>query len=307
MEDIYISHSIYALIAFFWLRDTKWTLIDAKLEYPVTYYVVHCQDRFVAIGSLGEIFIFSATTNTDGSAPLMTSPCLNLQSGTHLSTQLPGYERRVVPCRHYLASDRLDKSKVEDAEDIVFFISKNFNTGFGVASISNISWNCVYLYEPRLWFVAVGSLREISIFSGSNTDGVAPLIVSPLLFMPLPAHIYKRSYLDMNSERYLFNGCHFATGQDMKLWCGLLDENSWWSKVEDAEDMAFFVSKHFNTGFGVENISMISWNHVYLFEPRLCHQDQEYTDNHHMEMVDVTTNQSDLQAYSPTICVQAFH
>nr|CAE04779.2 OSJNBb0115I21.7 [Oryza sativa Japonica Group] len=206
------------LIAFFWLGDSKWTLIDSKLEYPVTC-VVHCRDSFVAIGSLGEISMFSGN-NTDGVALLTASPSLLMPPPAHICQ------------RSYLDMN-----------------------------------NKMHLVSTIL---RVSSLKEISIFSGSNSDGVAPLTASPLLLVLPFAHIYQHSYLDMNGERYLFNGCHFA--------CDQLDKNSWCSKVEDVEDTSFFVS----------NISISNWNRVYLYEPMLCHQDQEDTNDRHLQMVDIT-------------------
>ncbi|EAY93018.1 hypothetical protein OsI_14817 [Oryza sativa Indica Group] len=162
------------LIAFFWLGDSKWTLIDSKLEYPVTC-VVHCRDSFVAIGSLG----------------------------------------------------------------------------------------------------------EISMFSGNNTDGVTLLTASPSLLMPPPAHICQRSYLDMNNKMHLVSTIlrvSWTRYEIMIYLCDLLCENSWCSKVEDAEDTSFFVS----------NISISNCNRVYLYEPMLCHQDQEDTNDRHLQMVDIT-------------------
>ncbi|KAF0907105.1 hypothetical protein E2562_014705 [Oryza meyeriana var. granulata] len=70
-----------AEIAFCRPGDTAWTLIDAKLECPVTS-VVYCQDRFVAIGFLGEISIFSS--NADDAAPLTASPLLLLPPPAHI-------------------------------------------------------------------------------------------------------------------------------------------------------------------------------------------------------------------------------
>ncbi|EEC76750.1 hypothetical protein OsI_14815 [Oryza sativa Indica Group] len=187
------------LVAFCRLGDARWTLVDSKLEYPVTC-VVHCRDRFVAIGSLG----------------------------------------------------------------------------------------------------------EISIFSVDNTDGVAPLTASLLLLMPPPAHICQRSYMDINGELYLVGAILRVTTwtryEIVVYKCNLLDENPLWSKVEDSEDIAFFVSKYFNTGFGVASTSNIRWSCVYLSEPRFCtHEDQKCTVDSYLEMVDINTNESALQAYRPSI------
>ena len=187
------------LVAFCRLGDARWTLVDSKLEYPVTC-VVHCRDRFVAIGSLG----------------------------------------------------------------------------------------------------------EISIFSVDNTDGVAPLTASLLLLMPPPAHICQRSYMDINGELYLVGAILRVTTwtryEIVVYKCNLLNENPLWSKVEDSEDIAFFVSKYFNTGFGVASTSNIRWSCVYLSEPRFCtHEDQKCTVDSYLEMVDINTNESALQAYRPSI------
>uniref|UniRef100_A0A0D9W287 KIB1-4 beta-propeller domain-containing protein n=1 Tax=Leersia perrieri TaxID=77586 RepID=A0A0D9W287_9ORYZ len=151
-------------------------------------------------------------------------------------------------------------------------------------------------------FIAIGSLGEISILSGT-TDGTAPLTASPLLLLPPPANIQQRSYMDVNGQLYL-------VGSILRVSCGawyetvvhkcdILGEMPCWLKVTDAEDMAFFVSQDFSTGFGVASISNTYWNCVYLSEHRNCHQEESI--NHHLEIVNITTNQSDLQAYHPII------
>lgn len=70
------------LTSFFWFGDTKWTLLDSKLEYPVAC-VVHCRDRFVAIGSLGEFSMFSCN-KIDGVALLTASPSLLMRPPAHI-------------------------------------------------------------------------------------------------------------------------------------------------------------------------------------------------------------------------------
>lgn len=62
-------------------------------------------------------------------------------------------------------------------------------------------------------------------------------------------------------------------------------------------NISFFVSKNFNTDFGVASTSNIRWNCIYLSEPRLCtHQDKKGTADYYLEMVDINTNESELQA-----------
>uniref|UniRef100_A0A0D9ZGY7 Uncharacterized protein n=1 Tax=Oryza glumipatula TaxID=40148 RepID=A0A0D9ZGY7_9ORYZ len=157
------------LTAFFWFGDTKWTLLDSKLEYPVAC-VVHCRDRFVAIGSLGEFSMFSGN-KIDGVALLTASPSLLMRPPAHICQ------------RSYL-----------DMNDKMYLVGAILRvTGWTRYEI--VVYKCDFLR-----FVAVGSLREISIFSGSNSDGVAPLTASPLLLVLSLAHIYQHSYLDMNDE-----------------------------------------------------------------------------------------------------------
>uniref|UniRef100_A0A0E0KMQ0 KIB1-4 beta-propeller domain-containing protein n=1 Tax=Oryza punctata TaxID=4537 RepID=A0A0E0KMQ0_ORYPU len=168
------------LIAFCRLGDTRWTMIDSKLEYPVTC-VVHCRDRFVAIGSLGEISIFSAN-NTDGAAPLTASPLLLMPPPAHICQRsymdmngdlyLIGAILRVTGWTRYeivvykcdLLHENPCWSKVEDSEDIAFFVSKNFNTGFTIASTSNIRWNCVYLSEPGCVLIKIKKVQPTIIW-----------------------------------------------------------------------------------------------------------------------------------------------
>lgn len=311
------------LIAFFWLGDSKWTLIDSKLEYPVTC-VVHCRDSFVAILSLGEISMFSGN-NTDGVALLTASPSLlmpppahicqrsylDMNNKMHLVSTILRVRYEIVTYKCDFLRENSWWSKVEDAEDIVFFVSKNFNIGFGVASISNISWNCIKKTKALTiiwrWLTLQPTNRIYKslplYYLGFRVQGLSPsahskrspssvAVTVMVLLLSRRAHCCWCFHLhtstniatwiwtasDISSMGAILHVTSWTRYEIMIYLCDLLCENSWCSKVEDAEDTLFFVS----------NISISNWNRVYLYEPMLCHQDQEDTNDRHLQMVDIT-------------------
>lgn len=219
---------------------------------------------------------------------------------------------------------------MEDAEDIVFFVSKNFNIGFGLASISNISWNCIKKTKALtiIWRWLTFQLTNRickslpPYYSGFRVQGLSqsarsersPSSVAVTVMVLLLSrrahccwcfHLHTSTSIatwiwttsDITSVGAILQVTSWTGYETMVYLCDLLGENSWWSKVEDAKDTSFFVS----------NISISNWNRLYLYEPMLCHQDQEDNNNRYLEMVDITNNQSDLLVYNPTIHVHAFH
>ncbi|KAF0907106.1 hypothetical protein E2562_014706 [Oryza meyeriana var. granulata] len=146
-----------------------WTLIETNVECCVSS-VVHCQDRFVAIGCLGEISIISRNIAVDDAQPRPARPVSSLPEPAEMChrsyLQVNGqlhlvgvamqafhgewpFGRHAVVYKCDLTGETTPVwSMVTEASDFALFVSKDFNMGFGGASVSKIKRNCIYLSEP---------------------------------------------------------------------------------------------------------------------------------------------------------------
>uniref|UniRef100_A0A0E0I8L2 KIB1-4 beta-propeller domain-containing protein n=1 Tax=Oryza nivara TaxID=4536 RepID=A0A0E0I8L2_ORYNI len=143
-------------------------------------------------------------------------------------------------------------------------------------------------------FLAIGCLGEVSIINIAGDNDATPSPARPVSSLPEPAQMCHRSYLEVNGELHLvgiairaFHGewpfGHHAVVYKCDLAAG---ETPVWSMVTDAGDMAMFMSKNFNSGFGGASVSKIKSNCIYLSEPT-------YGSDHSPELVDISTGMSE--------------
>ncbi|XP_006653163.1 uncharacterized protein LOC102717520 [Oryza brachyantha] len=158
-----------AEVAFCRVGDNAWTLIETNVECCVST-IVHCQDRFIVIGCLGEISTISTNiAGEDAAIPPTVRPVSSLpeagemchRSYLRLNGQLhlvgvamkvflgewPFHQHAVV-YKCDLTGETPVWTMVTDAGDTAIFVSKYFNTGFGGPSVFKIRRNRIYLSEP---------------------------------------------------------------------------------------------------------------------------------------------------------------
>uniref|UniRef100_A0A0E0KMQ2 KIB1-4 beta-propeller domain-containing protein n=1 Tax=Oryza punctata TaxID=4537 RepID=A0A0E0KMQ2_ORYPU len=155
-------------------------------------------------------------------------------------------------------------------------------------------------------FLAIGCLGEVSTINIAGDRATPSPARSVSSSLPEAAEMCHRSYLEVNGQLHLvgvpiraFHGewpfGHHAVVYKCDLTAG---ETPVWSMVTDAGDMAMFMSKNFNSGFGGVGVSKIKRNFIYLSEP--MYGDQGDGTDHSLELVDIATGTSENIGY-PTI------